>query len=153
VIQESLIILLTDLCEAVDRLAHHRSEIRSAALTHISIYQLGFGPLCEQRVAALLKGNLFVYDGHWALGQNAVSTSRHSRIIHCLTAFFSRRAGSLNAAPLTSTQRSSIPSRLRGSFRSGLSGISIKLYMSHPSLDIPTRKSLRYPWLPLLQPA
>lgn len=62
-------ILLTCLCEAVDCLAHYRSEIRAAALTHLAVYQLGIGGVCQQRVTALLKGNLFVYKGHWGLDE------------------------------------------------------------------------------------
>lgn len=58
-------ILLTLVFEAVDRLAHHRSNIRSAANTQIGIYQLGYGTTCERRVATLLKGNVFIFDGHW----------------------------------------------------------------------------------------
>lgn len=60
----------------MDRLSHYRSEIRSAAATHIAEYRLGVGELCQQRVAALLKGNYFVYDGHWATGVDEVCAYR-----------------------------------------------------------------------------
>lgn len=63
---------LTGFHKAVDRLAHYRSEMRAAAMTHVAVYQLGVGTVCEQRVAALLKDNLFVYEGHWASGQTEV---------------------------------------------------------------------------------
>lgn len=66
--------LLTYFCEAVDRLAHYRSEIRAAALTHLAVYQLGIGGVCQRRVAALLKGNIFVYEGHWGLDEGEVGS-------------------------------------------------------------------------------
>lgn len=57
------------LFEAVDHLAHHRNDLRTAAMMHIGTYQIGFGKVCKQRVAALLKGYAFLYNGHWATGQ------------------------------------------------------------------------------------
>lgn len=41
--------------------------MRAAAMTHIAVYQLGIGDICGQQVAALLKGNVFMYEGHWGL--------------------------------------------------------------------------------------
>ncbi len=62
--------MLTSSFEAVDRLSHYRSEIRKDGLIHIATYRLGTDEFCKQRVAALLKDNLFVYKGHWAAGQS-----------------------------------------------------------------------------------
>ncbi len=56
----------------MDHLAHCRREIWIAATNYIAAYQLVVGKKCEQRVAALLKGSYFVYEGHWATGKDKV---------------------------------------------------------------------------------
>ncbi|KIM47377.1 hypothetical protein M413DRAFT_22059 [Hebeloma cylindrosporum] len=50
----------------VDRLSHHRGQMRSAASDHIAIFQLGIGDVCCQRVQALIENDVYVYPGQWA---------------------------------------------------------------------------------------
>ena len=62
--------LMIYLIQVIDRLSHHRGQIRSIASDQIAIFQLGVGDGCSQRVRALIENDIYVYPGHWAVDKD-----------------------------------------------------------------------------------
>lgn len=53
--------------QVVDRLSHKRSPVYKKAFDHITIFQLGVGEVCVDRMKALLQADLYIYPGEWVV--------------------------------------------------------------------------------------
>jgi Domain of unknown function (DUF6532) len=67
--------LMICLIQIVDHLSHYRGQIRSVASDQIAIFQLGVGDRCSQHVHALIKNDIYVYPGHWAVDKDGTVCS------------------------------------------------------------------------------
>ena len=53
--------------QVIDRLSHHRGNVRSVASDHITLFQLGINDGCKERVKALMENDVYVYPGEWGV--------------------------------------------------------------------------------------
>ena len=53
--------------QVIDRLSHHRGNVRSVASDHIALFQLGINNGCKERVKALMENDVYVYPGEWGV--------------------------------------------------------------------------------------
>ncbi|KAF8156752.1 hypothetical protein B0H34DRAFT_658911, partial [Crassisporium funariophilum] len=51
----------------IDRLSHHRGNMRTIASDNIALFQLGVNEGCKDRVKALLDNDVYVYPAEWGV--------------------------------------------------------------------------------------
>lgn len=134
---------LTFVFEAADRLAHYRSEIRAAANAHIAAYRLGIGQTCERRAAALLEGNMFVFDGHWDSENGQVRCYGDLMFYahHCDPRKYGRSSVKLHTSTPPSSRRSKPP----GLVLVGHSETTVRKSMSRPFRSTATKRNSQFP--------
>lgn len=53
--------------QVIDRLVHHRGDVRFVASDHITLFQLGIDNGCKEWVKALMENDVYVYPGEWGV--------------------------------------------------------------------------------------